>query len=78
MFKSRNCIHEKFEKYLPVDPNGVPLVNGVLRGAVGVGGDSDASCGEAVKLKLLGSDTWESTWAARGYSGTGLLITSLE
>lgn len=63
MFKrSRNFNHGKFQKYLPV----VPLVNGVLGGAVGVGGDSDASRAEAGKLKVLGSETGESTWDGRG------------
>lgn len=42
--------------YLPVDLIGVPL-EGVLVGPVG---ESDALYGEAVKLKLLGSDTGES------------------
>ncbi len=54
-------MQSKVSEYLPVDPIGVPLLKGVLGGAVGVGGDSDGSRSEAVKLKVLGSDTGEST-----------------
>ena len=46
----------KAHYYSPVDLIGVPL-EGVFTGAVG---ESNGSCGKAVKFKVLGSDTGES------------------